>query len=94
MAAISLPKSPVSLSLDDEAPHIFTRKLRLRPAEVLIIDAKRLLQHNRPTTDIAGISCCSCEAGCEALALKNALRALGSPDVAQIPDRADWMQRA
>ena len=84
----------MSLSLDDEAPHIFTRKLRLRPAEVLIIDAKRLLQHNRPTTDIAGISCCSCEAGCEALALKHALHALGSPDGAQIPERTTSMQQA
>jgi len=36
----------VSLSLDDEVPHIFTRKLRLGPAEFLITGAKRLLQHN------------------------------------------------
>jgi len=31
MTAIALPKSPVSLALGDEVPHIFTRKLRLQP---------------------------------------------------------------
>ena len=45
--AIALSKSPVSLTLGDEVPHILTRKLRLRPLEFLIIGAKRLLQHNR-----------------------------------------------
>jgi Protein of unknown function (DUF3072) len=34
--------SPVSLTLGDEVPHIFTRKLRLRPLEFLILGAKRL----------------------------------------------------
>jgi len=36
VAAGSLPKSPVSLSLDDEVPHIFIRKSRLWPREFLI----------------------------------------------------------
>src|SRR6516225_8174321 len=43
--AIALSKSPVSLTLGDEVPHIFTRKPRLRPLEFLILGAKRLLQH-------------------------------------------------
>jgi hypothetical protein len=46
--AIALSKSPVSSTLGDEVPHIFTRKLRLRPLEFLIFGAKRLLQHNHP----------------------------------------------
>jgi hypothetical protein len=46
--AIALSKSPVSLTTSNEAPHIFTRKPRLRPLEFLIIRAKRLLQHNHP----------------------------------------------
>src|SRR5678815_5362816 len=50
--SIALPKSPVSFARGDEVPHIFTRKPRLQPAEFLITSAKRLLQHNRPTTDI------------------------------------------
>src|SRR6516225_7883489 len=50
--AIALSKSPVSLTLGDEVPHIFTRKPRLRPLEFLILGAKRLLQHNRPTADM------------------------------------------
>ena len=45
--AIALSKSPVCLTLGDEAPHILTRKSRLQPLEFLIISAKRLLQHNR-----------------------------------------------
>ena len=49
---IALSKSPVSLALGDEVPHIFTRKPRLRPLEFLIIGAKRLLQHNPPRGDI------------------------------------------
>ena len=47
--AIALSKSPVSLTLGDEVPHIFTRKPRLRPLEFLILGAKRLLQHNQET---------------------------------------------
>ena len=43
--AVALSKSPVNLMLDDEVPHIFTRKPRLRPVGFLIIGAKRLLQH-------------------------------------------------
>jgi hypothetical protein len=49
--AIAVSKSPVSLTLGDEVPHIFTRKSRLQPLEFLITGAKRLLQHNR---DISG----------------------------------------
>jgi len=45
--AIALSKSPVSLTLGDEVPHIFTRKPRLRPLEFLILGAKRLLRHNQ-----------------------------------------------
>src|SRR5262249_812017 len=50
--SIALSKSPVSLTLGDEVPHIFTRKPRLRPLEFLILGAKRLLQHNRHQTDM------------------------------------------
>src|SRR5262245_49982696 len=46
--AIALSKSPVSLTLGDEVPHIFTRKPRLRPLEFLILGAKRLLQRYLP----------------------------------------------
>jgi hypothetical protein len=41
----------VSLSSGDEVPHIFTRKLRLRPGEFLITSAKRLLQQYLPQAD-------------------------------------------
>jgi hypothetical protein len=30
-ASITLPRSPVSLSVGDEVPHIFTRRSRLKP---------------------------------------------------------------
>ena len=50
--AIALSKSPVSLTLGDAVPHIFTRKSRLRPLEFLILGAKRLLQHNREGADV------------------------------------------
>src|SRR4029077_7688015 len=50
-ASITLPRSPVSLSVGDDVPHIFTRRSRLKPGEFLITSAKRLLQHNRPKTD-------------------------------------------
>jgi hypothetical protein len=46
VGAIALSKSPVSLALGDEVPHIFTRKPRQRPLEFLIIGAKRVLQQN------------------------------------------------
>jgi len=39
-------RSPVSLTWEDQSPHIFIRKTRLQPAEFLIACAKRLLQHN------------------------------------------------
>ena len=51
VGAIALSKSPVSLTLGDEAPHIFTRKPRLRPLEFLTLGAKRLLQHNPSDSD-------------------------------------------
>src|SRR4051794_12023923 len=47
MASISLPKSPVSLSLGDKVPDIFTRKARPRLEEISISSAKRLLQHTQ-----------------------------------------------
>src|ERR1035437_8402883 len=49
MASCLLPKSPVSLSLWDEVPHIFIPKSHLEPREFLISSAKKLLQHNLPT---------------------------------------------
>jgi hypothetical protein len=52
--AIALSKSPVSLTLGDEVPHVCTRKPRLRPLEFLLIGAKRLLQHNRPEAEVFG----------------------------------------
>jgi hypothetical protein len=50
--AIALSKSPVSLALGDEVPHIFTRKPRLRPLEFLMLGEKRLLQQNRHEADV------------------------------------------
>ena len=47
VASITLPRSPASLSSGDEVPHIFTRKSRVQPKEILITSAKRLLQQNR-----------------------------------------------
>ena len=44
--SVAVPKSPVSLTREDQSPHVFTRKTRLQPAEFLITCAKRLLQHN------------------------------------------------
>jgi hypothetical protein len=52
MASSSSPKSPVSLSLGDEVPHIFNRKPRLRPRKIVVGCAKRLLQQNLPKADI------------------------------------------
>src|SRR5450759_5393432 len=51
IASGSLPKSPVSSSLCDEVPHIFTRKPRLQLGKFVIICAKRLLQQNRHLAD-------------------------------------------
>jgi hypothetical protein len=48
VAPITLPRSPASLSSGNEVPHIFTRKSRVRPKEILITSAKRLLQQNLP----------------------------------------------
>jgi hypothetical protein len=53
MTSIALSKSPVSLTSGDEVPHIFTRKPRLQPAEFLITSAKRVLQHNPPTSEVS-----------------------------------------
>src|SRR5215831_19778217 len=52
VASITLPGSPASFSSDDEVPHIFTWKSSVQPKEILIASAKRLLQQNRPGTDI------------------------------------------
>src|ERR1700738_4308956 len=51
VAPITLPRSPASLSSGNEVPHIFTRKSRVQPKEILITSAKRLLQQNRPGAD-------------------------------------------
>src|SRR4029077_18388291 len=51
VASITLPRSPASLPSGDEGPHIFTRKSRAQPKEILIASAKRLLQQNLPQPD-------------------------------------------
>jgi hypothetical protein len=51
VASITLPRPPASLSSGDEVPHIFTRKSRVQPKEILITSAKRLLQQNLPIAD-------------------------------------------
>jgi hypothetical protein len=51
VASGSLPRSPVSLSLGDEVPHMFTRKPHLRLEKFAITCTKRLLQQNLPTAD-------------------------------------------
>ena len=56
IASITLPRPPASLSSGDEVPHIFTRKSRLRPKEILITSAKRLLQQNLPGADASRCS--------------------------------------
>jgi hypothetical protein len=55
VASITLPRSPASLSSGDEVPHIFTRKSRVQPKEILIASAKRLLQQNRHFRRIAAM---------------------------------------
>ena len=50
VAPITLPRSPASLSSGDEVPHIFARKSRVQPKEILSRVQKRLLQQNLPTT--------------------------------------------
>src|SRR6516165_7074077 len=54
-ASITLPRSSVSLSSGDEVPHIFTRKSRVQPKEILITSAKGLLQQHRPQAVISPI---------------------------------------
>jgi hypothetical protein len=51
VAPITLPRSPASLSSRNEVPHIFTRKSRVQPKEILITSAQRLLQQNLPDPD-------------------------------------------
>src|SRR5262245_11638202 len=53
VASITLPGSPASFSADDEVHHIFAWKSPVQPKEILIASAKRLLQQNRPRTDIS-----------------------------------------
>jgi hypothetical protein len=50
-ARLQARASPASLSSGNEVPHIFTRKSRVQPKEILITSAKRLLQQNRQHTD-------------------------------------------
>src|SRR5580658_5500234 len=60
--SVAVPKSPVSLTREDQSPHVFTRKTRPQPAEFLITCAKRLLQHNPAKsglTDIAARKSCA-----------------------------------
>ena len=59
VASITLPRSPASLSSGNEVPHIFTRKPRVQPKEILIASAKRLLQQNRHLTDIESAHLCA-----------------------------------
>jgi hypothetical protein len=47
VASITLPRLPASLSSGNEVPHIFTRKSRVQPKEILITSAKRLFQQHR-----------------------------------------------
>ena len=54
VASITQPRSPASLSSDNEVPHIFTRKSRVQPKENLITSAKRLLQQYLPGADSCG----------------------------------------
>ena len=54
--SIALPRSPVSLSSGDEVPHIFTRKSRVRPKEILMTSVKGLLQQNLPGPDVSTCS--------------------------------------
>jgi hypothetical protein len=42
-----------SLSSGNEVPHIFTRKSHVRPKEIVITSAKRLLQQNLPGGDLS-----------------------------------------
>src|SRR5690348_5620008 len=50
VASITLPRLPASSG--SEVPHIFTRKSRVRPKEILITSAKRLFQQYRSTTGV------------------------------------------
>jgi hypothetical protein len=49
------PKSLVSSSLDDVAPYMFIRMSRLQPENLVIDDAKRLLQQYRPIPEVSQI---------------------------------------
>src|ERR1700730_5217441 len=47
VTSITFPRSPASFPSGDEVPHIFTRKSRVQPKEILIRSAKKVLQTNR-----------------------------------------------
>src|SRR5580658_4742530 len=75
--SVAVPKSPVSLTREDQSPHVFTRKTRLQPAEFLITCAKRLLQHNRRRH--SGLARTHGRASCAAKLPKIVDRAAASP---------------
>jgi hypothetical protein len=77
--SIALPRSSASLSLDDEVPHIFARKSRLKLGKFLITSAKRLLQQNLPKP---AVSRCS-----ETAMLPNAAQTKGPNSCARIIPR-------
>src|SRR6516165_9874768 len=52
VSSIALRRPSVNLSSGDEVPHIFTRKSRVRPKEILMTSAKGLLQQNLPQADV------------------------------------------
>jgi hypothetical protein len=56
VTSIALRRSSVSLSSGDEVPHIFTRKSRVQPKEILMTSAKGLLQQNLPGPDVSRCS--------------------------------------
>src|ERR1700738_139799 len=56
VTSITFPRSPASFPSGDEVPHIFTRKSRVQPKEILITSAKRLLQQNLPKAVVSNCS--------------------------------------
>src|SRR6516225_2532451 len=56
VSSIALRGSSVNLSSGDEVPHIFTRKSRVQPKEILMTSAKGLLQQNLPGPDVSRCS--------------------------------------
>jgi hypothetical protein len=57
------PKSLVSSSLDDVTPYMFIRMSRLQPENLVIDDAKRLLQQYRPFTSLSATQRYVCVGG-------------------------------